>query len=244
MRPEAYTEMAAQESRHWWFRARRRILASVIRQLKLKPHARILELGSGTGGNLLLLRKFGAVTAIERDETARALAAAKGSGATLLAGSLPDDLPLAPTQTFDLICLLDVLEHVQDDAGTLATLARHLAPGGAGIITVPAHPLLFGPHDRALHHIRRYTRDDFRARLLEAGLRIEKLTYLNFTLAPLAFASRGLDILLRRARPSGTGIPPAGLNTAFETIFGAEAALIPYLALPFGLSLLAVVRQG
>jgi SAM-dependent methyltransferase len=63
-----------------------------------------------------------------------------------------------PTDTFDLVLLLDVLEHVADDVGFLTDLVAHnLAPDGVVLLSVPAWPILFTMHDVALHHYRRYT---------------------------------------------------------------------------------------
>lgn len=241
MEHEAYLEMAAAEDRHWWFRGRRQILDAVIAKLGLPAHARILELGSGTGGNFSMLSQFGTVTAIELNDTARNISLHKTpSVQDIRAGSLPANLPLGD-ETFDLICLFDVLEHVEDDAGTLATIRQHLAPGGHAVITVPAFAKLWGPHDIALHHKRRYEKAELNAKITEAGLAVNKLTYTNMGLFPAAVLMRLADRLLRRRKSGGDGVPPAFLNEIFAAIFGAERHLIGRLNLPFGLSLLAVL---
>jgi SAM-dependent methyltransferase len=198
MEHEAYLTMASVESRHWWFRGRRRVLAATIRRLGLKPGAKILELGSGTGGNLALLSAFGQVTAVEMNETARSISAGQAGNAEILAGFLPDSLPLGE-QKFDLVCLFDVLEHVEEDAATLEVVRRYLAPGGVAVLTVPAYRALFGPHDVALHHKRRYERAELEAKLLAAGLAPMRISFINMGLAPLAFALRWMERALRRA---------------------------------------------
>jgi SAM-dependent methyltransferase len=225
MEHEAYLTMASVESRHWWFRGRRRVLAATIRRLGLKPGAKILELGSGTGGNLALLSAFGQVTAVEMNETARSISAGQAGNAEILAGFLPDSLPLGE-QKFDLVCLFDVLEHVEEDAATLEVVRRYLAPGGVAVLTVPAYRALFGPHDVALHHKRRYERAELEAKLRAAGL------------APMRWMERTLG----RDRAAGTNTPPFIVNEVFAAIFGAEAALLRAVNLPFGLSLMAVAR--
>ena len=243
MEPEAYLDMAAVEARHWWFAGRRRILGAVIGSLRLPANARILELGSGTGGNFALLAQFGSVTAVEMNETAREISMARGGGAAVHHGMLPDNLPFDGHE-FDLVCLFDVLEHVEQDEAALREIRALLAPGGRALITVPAHPSLFGPHDAALHHKRRYSRAQFQARLRAAGLRVQKLSYMNMALAPLAFAMRWLERLRGATQASGTSIPPGPLNALFTQIFGAEALVLPRANLPFGLSLLAVVSAA
>ena len=243
MQPEAYLDMAAVEARHRWFLGRRRVLGSIIRALNLPPNAQILELGSGTGGNFPLLAQFGHVTAVEMNDTAREISEARAGDTQIHPGMLPHDLPFN-THKFDLICLFDVLEHVEQDAAALFVLRGLLAPGGIALITVPAHPSLFGPHDIALHHHRRYAKPEFAAKLRTAGLRIQKLTYFNVALAPLAFALRWLDQLRGAQQASGTAIPPRPLNALFAALFGAESHILPRANLPFGLSLLAVVSAA
>jgi SAM-dependent methyltransferase len=244
MEHEAYLEMAAVEDRHWWFRGRRAILQAVISHLDLPVQARILELGSGTGGNFLMLQHFGTVTAVELDETARQLSSFKTTAVTdIRAGSLPADLPL-DGQKFDLICLFDVLEHVEDDAATLAVIHDCLAPGGSAVITVPAFAKLYGPHDVALHHKRRYGRAELAAKCRGVGLEVTKLTYTNMALFPLALLSRLADRLLRRRQSSGNRLPPSFLNEIFAAIFAAEHHVLNRINLPIGLSLLAVLRAA
>ncbi len=243
MEPEAYLDMAAVEARHWWFAGRRRVLAAAIRGMRLPANARILELGSGTGGNFAFLSGFGGVSAVEMNETAREISQARGQGAAVHHGMLPDNLPFEG-HVFDLVCLFDVLEHIEEDDATLRTIRGLLAPGGRALITVPAHPSLFGPHDIALHHKRRYTRAQLAAKLRAAGLRVQKLSFMNMALAPCAFALRWLDRLRGARQASGTSIPPAPVNTLFTWMFSAEAWVLPYADLPFGLSLLAVVSAA
>jgi len=244
MEHEAYLAMAATEDRHWWFRGRRAILDSVISNLGLPADAQILELGSGTGGNFSLLARFGTVTAIELDETARHLSAAKSGAVTdIRAGSLPTDLPLG-RQKFDLVCLFDVLEHVDDDAATLAVVHERLAPGGWAVITVPAFAKLYGPHDVALHHKRRYGRAELAAKCGQAGLECAKLSYTNMALFPVALLARLADRLLRRQKSGGNALPPRILNEMFAAIFSAERHVLNHINLPIGLSLLAVLRAS
>jgi SAM-dependent methyltransferase len=241
MEHEAYLDMAEVEARHWWFRGRRRILAATIERLKLKPGIKILELGAGTGGNLSLLERFGCVTAVEMNDAAREISRGKAGDADIRAGTLPSSLPLGE-ETYDLICLFDVLEHVEEDEATLKVVRRHLAPGGRAVITVPAYQALFGPHDVALHHKRRYGRAALADKLRKAGLAVETLSFMNMVLLPAAFLVRWLDKALHRGTASGTKIPVWPLNEVLTGIFGAEALWLARGRLPFGLSLLAVVR--
>jgi SAM-dependent methyltransferase len=238
--PEAYTEMAAIQSAHWWYVARRRILESQIRSLSLPPDARILEIGSGTGANLDLLATFGEVTGLEMSPQAIALArqGVPSPRVRLVQGRCPDDLSRVEG-AFDLICLLDVLEHIDGDAECLARLAGRLAPGGRILLTVPAHAWLWGPHDVQMHHRRRYSARGLRGALRSAGLQALRLSHFNTLLFPLAVAERLAERLAGSNR-AATSIPPAWINAGMRGIFASERALIGRMPLPFGLSLLAL----
>ncbi len=125
-----FDRMAELDQQHWWFTARRRILSSVIRRIVRPPaDARILELGCGTGHNLGILSTFGRVEASELDDHARALST-KRLGRAVEQAALPD-LSMFPAASYDLVALLDVLEHVVDDRGSLAAIFERLKPGGA-----------------------------------------------------------------------------------------------------------------
>ena len=101
MSPDAYLQMAETEAEHWWFRGRRDVLSSVLRRLMLPSGARVLEVGSGTGGNLEMLAEFGSVSGMEMDETARMLTAkSTGERFDIRAGRCPDDLPF-DSERFD-----------------------------------------------------------------------------------------------------------------------------------------------
>jgi SAM-dependent methyltransferase len=190
-----------------------------------------------------MLSQYGGVTAVEMNEAAREISLRKLAGVQdVRPGYLPDNLPLED-ELFDLICMFDVLEHVEDDEGTLRAVRRYLAPGGAAVITVPAFRWLWGAHDVQLHHKRRYARAELRSKIIDAGFSIEKLTYANMFLFPAAILARAADKALRRKQSSGDGLPPAGLNEVFAGVFGAERHLLGRMNFPFGLSLLAVIRR-
>jgi len=241
MEPAAYRKMAETEDRHWWFCGRRAVAETVIRSLGLPEDASILEIGAGTGGNIPMLSRFGTVTAVEMDETARAIAAEK-TGMEFLAGHLPDGLPDFG-RTFDLICMFDVLEHVEKDHAALETIAGLLAPGGRLVLTVPAHQWLWSHHDEVLHHFRRYSRAGLAEALRGAGYGIRRLTFTNSALFPAAAAARFLDRALsqdRQTASSGSDIPPRAANAAMKAVFRSERHVLRRIDLPVGLGLLAV----
>ena len=235
-----FDRMAELDRTHWWFTARRRILAEVIRRIVRPPAAaRILELGCGTGHNLDMLGAFGRVEASELDDHARALAA-KRLG-TVEKVALPD-LGKFPADSYDMIALLDVLEHVPDDKGSLAAIFTRLKPGGALLLTVPANPWMWSAHDVAHHHHRRYRKREIAALAREAGYKIELLSPFNTMLFPLIAGVRLLH-KLRGQDSADDALPAPPVNRALDRLFGAEAGLIGRLPFPFGVSLAAVLRR-
>lgn len=242
MNPEAYLEMADTEAHHWWFAGRRAVLASLIRQFKLGADARILEIGAGTGGNLPMLSAFGKVSALEMDETARAIAIEKTGGRfDIRPGFCPTNIPFVGDQ-FDLICLFDVLEHIDDDVGTLDAIKRMVAPRGRVLITVPAYRWLWSAHDEFLHHKRRYTASELCRIVAAAALRVERMSYYNTLLFPLAAAVRLKERLLKASPTHGRGVPAEPINRCFARVFSAERFLLGKFNLPYGVSLLAILR--
>ncbi|MCC2096857.1 MAG: class I SAM-dependent methyltransferase [Hyphomicrobiales bacterium] len=248
MTPAAYLEMAETEDQHWWFVSRRAIVTSILDSLKLPQAASILEVGSGTSGNLDMLSRYGRVTAMEMDETARRISVEKTQGRfDIRAGVCPDALPFAQ-ERFDLICMFDVLEHIGPAEETLASLRGLLAPGGRLLVTVPAYQWMWSAHDEFLHHKRRYTAGMLRNQAAAAGLTAERVTYFNTLLFPLAASMRMLDKALGRTTASGNDVPVPLVNRLFRTVFASERHLLKAINLPFGVSLMGVFdadgRQG
>jgi len=236
--------MADTESRHWWFTGRRRILASIIESLHLPDNATILEIGSGTGGNLKMLSRFGKVSSVEMDATARAIAAEKtGGGFDIREGICPTDMPFKPDEKFDLICLFDVLEHIEDDIAALAGLKGLLAEGGQVLVTVPAYQWLWSAHDHFLHHKRRYTSRELISKLDETGFSAGRISYFNTFLFPVAAAVRFLDRLLGRTSASGTSVPGPFVNSTFRAIFSFERVFLGWMSFPFGVSIFSHFRS-
>ncbi len=245
MNPTEYDIMASVEDAHWWWRARREIVASVIR--RHAPPAggrrlRLAEIGCGTGGNLPTLAEFGDVLGAEASDLALAHLRRKfGTRFEILEHRLPDELP----HRFDVLCMMDVLEHLRDDAQALRWVATHLAPGGIAVITVPAFDALWTGQDEVARHFRRYTPDGL-ARLVPPGLDLVHLTCFNTILFPPILAVRTAMRWSRRpgsAPSSHLGVPPRFVNELLFRLFRVERHVVPRFRVQVGVSALLVVRR-
>ena len=237
-----YDRMAAHDSTHWWYRARRDILSDYLtRYGRLPQDARILEIGCGTGHNLPMLARFGAVDAIEIDPAARAIASER-LGRPVGDAPLPD-LPGVTRGTYDLVAVLDVVEHIEDDVAALKGMASLLKPGGKILIAVPAHQWLWSAHDVVNHHHRRYSKASLAEAITAAGLAPRKLTYFNSLLFPLAAAARIAGRLT--GRDDSDDSPPAKpLNAVFETIFRLERHAVGRVPLTPGVSIVTLAEPA
>jgi SAM-dependent methyltransferase len=232
-----YQQMAELDDRHWWYRARRKILAQLIRrEVKLPTNAKILEIGCGTGHNLAMLAGFGRVDGLELDDEAAALSE-KRLGRKVLRSPLP--ALVGVRKKYDLIGAFDVIEHIDDDSAALAAIATKLKPGGKLMMTVPAHPWMWTAHDVVNHHKRRYSKRSLRALVEGSPLKLDKIGYFNSLLFPVAVAERAASKL--RGKDNGdVKLPPAPLNAALEAVFASERYLVGRVPLPPGLSLFAL----
>ncbi len=243
MEQQIYAQMAAIQGEHWWFVARRRILAAVLqRYVRLPDGARLLEAGCGMGGNLAMLAGFGQVSAFEPDAGARRIVG-RESGLQIREGRLPDEVPF-DAETFDLVAALDVLEHVEEDSASLATLRNKLRPGGWLVITVPAFAFLWSAHDEIHHHKRRYRKAELMRLVTGAGFCPVKVTYFNTLLFPVIALVRLVKGLLRIDKADGEAMPGNLVNRLLTALFASERHLLGRVWLPAGVSILMIARRA
>ena len=242
MQPEFYTEMASVEDKHFWFVARRRLIGKVLDHMKLASHSDILEIGCGSGGNLDLLARYGNLYAVELDRGARALANRRNI-VKVEEGSLPDNVPFADRH-FDIIAMLDVLEHIADDVAALRTVHERLKDNGIILLTVPAYQFLWSHHDVVSHHRRRYVRGELERLIANVGFTVVYSTYFNTILFPIVATVRFLKNIFMKDEKSDVQMPPKVVNALLTRIFAAECLVVPKISLPYGVSVLIVGCKG
>jgi SAM-dependent methyltransferase len=194
---------------------------------------RILEVGAGIGNmsQFFVDRERVVLTDTEpayREALVRRFAGRPGVRIGSL--SLPEISPDLRGEAFDTIVCLNVLEHIEDDAGALEAMRELLEPEGRLVLLVPALPAIYGSLDRHLGHHRRYTPRLLRERYRAAGLAMRRLEYFNLAGIPgWWFTGR---VLRRKMIPAG----PLGLYDRLVPLFRLER-LLPWR---LGQSLIAV----
>jgi len=232
----AYEYMADNEKAHWWFLGRRKFIQSQLERFKA-PNLNVLEVGCGTGGNIETLLSVGNFTAIEMNSYARQVAEERYD-VEIVSGSMPDDHPFKE-KSFDLIFMLDVLEHIEDDVEVLKELKTLLKPQGKIIITVPAYQFLWSEHDKVHHHYKRYSRKEIRQSAGLAKLNIKRISNFNFFLLPLAIIDRLVSKVIKSKKPLGEDTKLSLLNGVFKQVFSFETKINNGKGWPLGLSLYA-----
>jgi len=242
MENEIFKKMASIESNHWWFVARRKIIFSIINNLDLPRNIRILDVGCGNGDNLSLLSYFGDLVAFEKNEEALRRAKSKKIG-QIYKAELPHNLPSNIKTNFDLIVLLDVLEHIDDDSQSLTTVRDLMNDKALILITVPAYQWLWSDHDVLHDHKRRYSKSTLKEKLYLSGFRLKYISYFNTLLFPFALAERIKQKILPKLNEEILKMPNSKINFLLEKIFSYEVNFINKISYPFGLSLFAIAEK-
>lgn len=137
----------------WWYKAKENLLNFILINLNLNKDIRILEIGPGKGNNINTLRSYGKVDVLEDEITfIEYLKKHKFKNISNYFKGLEEI-----NYKYDLIILLDVLEHIEESQSFLFKLKTILNENGSIVIGVPAYKFLWSVHDERLNHFRRYT---------------------------------------------------------------------------------------
>ena len=234
----------AVELSHWFYCGMREI-GSVLMWpfVPSRRPLRVLDIGCGTGGNLLQLRSLGDVQGLDPNPLCveycrrKGLACAEGSMTDL--GGVPGP--------FDVVTMFDVLNQAApaEVPAILAAIRTLLAPDGVLFFREPAMPIAGGAHDRAVGIRQRFTRAGVEAVLTQAGFEPLRITYLNTLLFPaIVLRRRGRDIIAGRDHAASDVRPTSPIvNALLLGVLRLEGLLLRMMNLPFGVSVFAAARQ-
>jgi SAM-dependent methyltransferase len=245
---DGYAVTATHEATHWWFQSRRELCLRQVERAagEAAPGRRALLLvdGFGTGFDLAHLAAYGDVAGAD---LGAALATAARRDARFPVYEVPRDLERLRA-AYDVVTAFDVLEHVDDDVGTLRTLASLLAPAGQIVLTVPAYTWLWGGEDVISQHRRRYTMRSLMDAVRRAGLGVRFASYFNAAILPGVAAVVWSRRLYRRDWASRTNLDAGGgwIAPVLRAVTGREAQWVgsERLRLPAGASLVARLSSG
>jgi SAM-dependent methyltransferase len=231
------------EQSHWWYTGRRKILTSFVEDICHRltdRRPRILDVGCGTGANLLMLSQYGDAEGVDISEDALAFCRERGLEKVKLGAG--EELPY-DDGTFDLVTALDVVEHMDDDLAGLREMRRVLRPGGRVLLFVPTFMFLWGVQDDVSNHRRRYRLPELQRVLEQAGFEIERMTYANITFFLPILLMRKLMRLTGIKAESENNINVSALNGVLGRLLGAESVVLRHMNIPFGVSGLCVARK-
>lgn len=173
----AYQVVYELEKSHWFFAGRRNIISLLIEGYVQQDGLSILDVGCGTGATMSLLRGYGNVIGI--DVSREAIKFCRQRSHTALCQADACCIPF-PESSFDFLTALDLIEHLEDDLVGLREFSRVLKENGCLLLSVPAFMFLWSDVDVFSRHYRRYTTNDLKRKMEEAGFVILKLSYCEY----------------------------------------------------------------
>jgi 2-polyprenyl-3-methyl-5-hydroxy-6-metoxy-1,4-benzoquinol methylase len=241
MEDRLYKKFYEIQKSHWWFRGKKDIVLDVIDQLKLSSGMNILDVGCGSGLMLSDLAKIGHVSGMDASLDGLAFCKEIFNGPLELC-HLPENIPYKD-RSFDLITMLDVLEHIEDDLGALSSIKNLLTKNGILILTVPANMNLWSHFDVLNHHKRRYESKQLSKLAVKSGFEVIKISYYNSFLYPLILLKRKLNNLNKNISDD-LNIPSTILNYILFNIFKFEKYILRRMTFSFGVSLILIARAS
>ena len=225
---------------HFWMQWRHRLLVRAIRRSGIRVR-RALEIGCGRGVARDMLERDFDFPVDGCDLNRTPLEMANPGKGRLFVYDILDQAP-SLLGRYDAVFLLDVIEHISDDAGFLSAALRHLRVGGLSIVNVPASMRLSSEYDRVAGHLRRYTSNGLADLLNRCGIEIQAIWPWGLSMVPLLVARK---FLLRRAKTADiirSGfVPPNGISRLLLHGLKNLETAFPF-PMPFGTSILACGR--
>ena len=240
LKPSLYEDLFESEEAHWWHISKRNASLALIKRFLQVKSPRLLDIGCGTGKNIESFSTLGKVWGIDYSEQAIKFCRTRGLQNIILAEA--GNIPFC-SESFDVITMLDVLEHLEEDK-TLEEVVRILKPKGLLIVTVPAYQSLWSQWDLQLHHLRRYNKKALQLILRKNDLSILKISFMySFLIIPAIFIRGVKSRLYGENYPSDFRISSPFINWLAKFIARLESHLILHFYVPFGLSLITVAQK-
>lgn len=232
---------------HFWHKARKKLIFNLLNFVfvNYSNDRIILDIGAGTGTEIKEIKKFGNVTAFDINE--KALKIAKNLGHKIILGDI--EKYNLKSNVYDCVCCFDILEHLDKDTKVIKKIHSSLKKDGYLIFTVPSYQALFGQHDMALEHKRRYSKKEINNKLKKIGFEIIKIGYWNSILFPLIAFFRLIKIIIYKIfniKKCQTESRPVNkyINDLFYFILNLEnKAFKKKNSFPFGLSIYGIAKK-
>lgn len=241
MQDYLYQDLYDLEEKHWWHIAKRKIVLVLIKNMHKGKGTKILDVGCGAGKNVEEFSKIGNAYGIDNSSQALGFCKEKRHLKNIFRAEA-EKTPFAKN-SFDIVTLLDVLEHT-DDEKTIKEMGRILKKDGAVIITVPAYGWMWSRWDEVLFHKRRYTAGGLKMVLEKNGFKVLKISYFYSFLVLPVFVTRFFKSKLSADYESDFKLSSALLNKILLFISDLERFLVLNLKVPFGLSIVAVAKKS
>lgn len=231
------------EDNYWWFTARNKIVFELINKFcSLNSSDTILDVGCGTGGFAKILSSRYSVICL--DNSPLALEYCRKRGLSNLCSTPLEEFP-KDDSSVKTIVMLDVIEHIDNDAEFVKHAYNILSEGGRLIATVPAYMWLWSEHDEVHKHFRRYTKSNFTKLIEGAGFKVKYATYFNTLLFLPAVIKRFFEKLIPGKSKEESPVDKVSpfINKIFNSTFSFEGKILPKVKFPFGLSIIVIAEK-
>ncbi len=256
--PQGFDVLLRMQRNHFWYLGRHKFLACafdrVLSRLSLELGSlRAIDLGGGCGGWLEFLHSRLTEPFEELalgDSSYQALCLARNVVDSTTHLFQVDLLNLEWRDRWDVVFLLDVLEHI-DDESALENVFKSLRPGGVLFVTAPALDFFWSYNDDLVLHRRRYSRAGLNDLAGSVGFNCLETRYFNFILSPLVLARkfRRLDVATLGSQPAADliarthRVPSQPLNRTLLKLFSIETPLGLWFRFPWGTSIMGVFQK-
>ncbi len=234
-----YEDLYLLERSHFWHISKRRTCLEFIKRYLNKDNPKILDFGCGTGENVLAFSRIGQSFGI--DSSKQAIDFCRKKGLKNVYQITDENIPLK--EKFDLVSMLDVLEHI-DDKKALINVSKVLSEEGRILIAVPAFSWLWSRWDEVLHHKRRYTKASLTRLLEKNGFRVEKSSYMfSFLIVPALVVRAVKSMLPSGEYSSDFKLSSPLVNQIMLKVSDIERWFILNTGVPFGSSIICIAKK-